>query len=126
MEENNRDNNNNKDNKRKPGGGSNVTLMIIIIAVILTLAFVMQYNRFKAAGEEEVSYDEFIQMLDDEVFTCTENMKAAAETIVQMADTPNDIAFINAVKVHRAAQAKKNYLEDMATRVQAARSIYNS
>lgn len=69
---------------------------------------------------------DFIQMLDDEVFTCTEDMKAAAETIVQMADTPNDIAFINAVKVHRAAQSKKKYLEDMAARVQAARSIYNS
>ena len=69
---------------------------------------------------------DFIQMLDDEIFTCNENMKSAAETIVQMADTPNDIAFINAVKIHRAAQSKKKYLEDMAARVQAARSFYNA
>ena len=85
MEENNRDNNNNKDNKRKPGGGSNVTLMIIIIAVILTLAFVMQYNRFKAAGEEEVSYDEFIQMLDDGKI---EKVEIYSEKIKF---TPNDV-----------------------------------
>lgn len=69
---------------------------------------------------------DFIQMLDDEIFTCSENMKAAADTIVQLADTPIDVAFGNAVKIHRAAQAKKKYLEDMAARVQAARAAYNA
>ncbi len=62
MEENNNQNNN--DNKKKPGG-MNSSLGVIIIAIILSIIFVMAYNNYTSSGEEEVSYDKFIQMVDE-------------------------------------------------------------
>ena len=58
---NNRDDNNN--NKKKPGG-FNGMIGAIIIAVVLTIIFVMSYNNYRSAGEQEVSYNKFIEMLE--------------------------------------------------------------
>lgn len=57
-EQNNRGNNN---NKKKPSA----TIIILILSIGLTLIFWQSYTRFKEAGQEKVSYDEFLQMLDD-------------------------------------------------------------
>ena len=64
MEENNNQNNNDKNNGKKPGG-YNSTLGVIIITVILSIIFIMAYNNYTSSGEEEVSYDKFIQMVDE-------------------------------------------------------------
>ena len=63
MEENNNQNNNNN-NQKKPGG-YNSTIGVIIIAIVLSIIFIMAYNNYTASGEEEVSYDKFIQMVDE-------------------------------------------------------------
>lgn len=60
-EQNNRSNNNNNNNKKKPSA----TIIILILSIGLTLIFWQSYTRFKEAGQEKVSYDEFLQMLDD-------------------------------------------------------------
>ena len=62
MEENNNQNNNN--NQKKPGG-YNSTIGVVIIAIVLSIIFIMAYNNYTASGEEEVSYDKFIQMVDE-------------------------------------------------------------
>ncbi len=58
------DNNQNNNKNKKPGGVS-PTVIILIISVVLTLVFWQQYNSFKSAGEKEVSYNEFIDMVDN-------------------------------------------------------------
>ena len=63
MEENNNQNNNNN-NQKKPGG-MNSTIGVIIIAIVLSIIFIMAYNNYTASGEQEVSYDKFIQMVDE-------------------------------------------------------------
>ena len=66
-------NQNNNQNPRPQGGGPNRpkrpgftgAIIILIISMLLTLLFVRQFNRFKSAGEQEVSYDKFISMVKD-------------------------------------------------------------
>lgn len=59
------------DNQNKNNGGNgnrpgvNYTLVIIMIACILALVFWMQFNRFRSAGELEVSYDEFLEEVEE-------------------------------------------------------------
>ncbi|MCR5105462.1 MAG: ATP-dependent zinc metalloprotease FtsH [Eubacterium sp.] len=65
MEDNNQNNNNNNNNNNKKPGGYNTTIGVIIITLILSIIFIMVFNNYKASGEEEKSYDEFIQMLED-------------------------------------------------------------
>ena len=60
---NNRDNNDNGNRPRRPGLTS--TIIILIISVILTLIFWQQFNKFKSSGEQEVSYDKFVTMIND-------------------------------------------------------------
>ncbi len=66
MEENNnnQNNQNNNDNKKRPGGPNSI-LGAIVVAVILSIVFIMAFNNYRSAGEEERTYDEFIQMLED-------------------------------------------------------------
>ncbi len=71
MEENNNQNNNNQNNSnnnnnngKRPGGFNN-TIGVIIIAVVLSLIFIMALNNYRSSGEKEVSYDKFIQMVDE-------------------------------------------------------------
>ncbi|MBQ8923469.1 MAG: ATP-dependent metallopeptidase FtsH/Yme1/Tma family protein, partial [Lachnospiraceae bacterium] len=62
--QNNNSNPNNNDNKKKP----TMTAIILILSVLLTFAVWAAYNKVKNMSREEVTYDEFIQMLDgDEV-----------------------------------------------------------
>ena len=56
----NNQNNNNNNNKKKPSG----TVIILIMSVVLTLVFWRAYDAFKSAGQEKVSYDEFISMVE--------------------------------------------------------------
>ena len=59
------DNNpNNRDNGGPKKSGPSATLIILIISIVLTLVFWQQYNAYKTSGEEEVSYDKFITMVD--------------------------------------------------------------
>ena len=58
--DNNKDNNNNKHS-----GGFNNTIGVIIIAIVLSLIFIMALNNYRSAGEQEVSYDKFIRMVDE-------------------------------------------------------------
>lgn len=67
MEDNNNQSNNGNNNggKDKKPGGMNSMIGVIMIAVILSIIFLMVFNNYRASGEEEISYDKFIQMLDD-------------------------------------------------------------
>ena len=65
MEENNNQNNNQNSNNGKRPGGFNNTIGIIIIAVVLSIIFIMALNNYRTSGEKEVSYDKFIQMVDE-------------------------------------------------------------
>ena len=72
MEEQNNNSNNNNDNKGGGNGhrpGISYTIIILLIAVILALVFGLQINKYKQAGEEEISYDKFITMLDEDKVT---------------------------------------------------------
>ena len=60
-EQNNQNNSNNQNNKKKPSG----TAVILILSIVLTLFMWSTYDMFKSAGQEKVSYDEFIEMLED-------------------------------------------------------------
>ncbi|SNU08320.1 cell division protease FtsH [Lachnospiraceae bacterium] len=66
MEDNNNQNNNqnNNNNGKRPGGFNN-TIGVVIIAVVLSIIFIMALNNYRTSGEKEVSYDKFIQMVDE-------------------------------------------------------------
>ena len=68
MEENNNNNNNNQDNnnnnKKKPGGFNGI-LGTIVVALVLSIVFIMAFNNYKTSGEEEITYDKFVTMLED-------------------------------------------------------------
>ncbi len=53
--------NNNNNNKKKPSA----TLIILILSVLMTLAFWQTYSKFKDSGKEQITYDEFLTMLDE-------------------------------------------------------------
>ena len=59
--QNNNNNSNNNGNKKKP----NMTAVILILSVLLTFVVWAAYNKVKNMSREEVTYDEFIQMLND-------------------------------------------------------------
>jgi len=63
---NNNQNQNNNNNNNGNGGkkGPSATIIFLIISIILTLVFWQQYNRFKSAGQKEVAYSDFIEMVD--------------------------------------------------------------
>ena len=54
--------NNNKNDKKKPSA----TVIVLILSILLTLVFWQAYARFKESGQEKVTYDEFIQMLEND------------------------------------------------------------
>lgn len=69
---------------------------------------------------------DFDQHLEEEVFTEGQKAAEAAETIVKLADNPADVAFTNAVRDHRNAQAQIKYLVDMKARVRKAINNYRT
>lgn len=96
-----------------------------------------EYSRMKGALELEImdlrkrmlapdDLVDFGQMLEEEIAKRDEIIKHEAETIVELADVPNDIAFQNAVRIHRNAKADRKYYEDMAARVRRARELCNA
>lgn len=70
MDNNNNQNNpNNNDqgnrgnnNKKKP----HTPMILLIVSIILTLLFWKAYSTFKSAGQETISYSEFLKMLDED------------------------------------------------------------
>lgn len=58
----NNDNNNNSNNNRKK---PSATIILLILSIVLTLVFWQAYSRFKDAGQEKVSYNEFLDMLEE-------------------------------------------------------------
>ena len=96
-----------------------------------------EYSRMKGALELEImdlkkrmlapdDLVDFGQMLDEEIAKRDEIIQHEAETIVELADVPNDIAFQNAVRIHRNAKADRKYYEDMAARVRRVRELCNA
>ena len=60
-------NNNNEPEKKNNDGkkpGSGAKILILIISIVLALIFIQQFAKFKKAGEQEVSYDKFIEMVE--------------------------------------------------------------
>lgn len=96
-----------------------------------------EYSRMKSALELEVmnlkkqifcSDDliDFRQLIANEISKCEEDIKHAAERIVELSDTPNDIAFGHAVKIHRNTKQRKEYIENIAARLQRVIEIRNA
>ncbi|MBQ9234300.1 MAG: ATP-dependent metallopeptidase FtsH/Yme1/Tma family protein, partial [Lachnospiraceae bacterium] len=59
---NNGNNTNNNNNKKKPS----MQIILLVASVFLALLFWQAYSKFKDMGKEEITYDEFLQMLDDD------------------------------------------------------------
>ena len=80
-----------------------------------------RYNELKATLLTWDDLDDFATMLNDSIYECEKNMEQAAANIVALADTPTDIAFQNAVAIHRRAQQKKQYAAAILARVNQAK-----
>ncbi len=65
MEDNNQNRNNDPNGNKPKRPGFTGTLILLLISGVLTLIFWQQFNKFKSSGEEEVSYDKFITMVDE-------------------------------------------------------------
>ena len=65
MEENNNNKNNQDNNNKKKPGGFNGILGTIVVALVLSIVFIMAFNNYKTSGEEEITYDKFVTMLED-------------------------------------------------------------
>lgn len=55
------DGSNNNGNKKKPS----VTLIMLVLSIVLTLVFWQAYTRFKNSGQENITYSEFLSMIDE-------------------------------------------------------------
>ena len=60
--ENNNSGNNNNNNKKKPS----MTVILLVASVLLTFLFWQVYSKFKDMGKEEITYDEFLVMLEED------------------------------------------------------------
>ena len=76
----------------------------------------------KSALSADDLYD-IEQMMTEAIYDCDATMKQEAETIVMMAEHPADISFQNAVRVHRAAQKRRQYLDELKSRVVRAKAV---
>lgn len=69
--ENNQSNNDNGNSNNNQGGNNNnkkkssATLIILVLSILMTLAFWQTYSKFKDSGKEQITYDEFLAMLDE-------------------------------------------------------------
>lgn len=79
-----------------------------------------RYNELKARQLKPDDLDDFEQMLKDSIYECEQIIKWEAAAIVDMADTPQDVAFLDAVTSHRRAKQKRKYLADILARVNQA------
>lgn len=87
----NNSNNNSGNNKKKP----TATIVMLGMAIIMTLAFWQAYSKFKHAGEQEVSYSEFLDMLEENLI---DNVKIYSghiefEPVAQDENTPYNVSY---------------------------------
>ena len=80
-----------------------------------------RYNELKARQLTFDDLDDFEQMLSDSIYECEQIIKREAAAIVDMADTPADVAFLDAVTNHRRQQKKAAYLREIKARVKRAK-----
>ncbi len=94
MEENNENRNNNQGGKGPKRPGLTGTLILLLISAVLTLIFWQQFNKFRSSGEEEVSYEKFITMVDEGKVSSIEiyNSKIYFKP-KQQSDTGREITF---------------------------------
>lgn len=67
---------------------------------------------------------DIMKLLTDEIAVTEQNMKQTAEHIVEMADAPQDIGFLNAVKRHRSYQKKIEHIVEIVGRVDGIFGAY--
>ena len=79
-----------------------------------------RYNELKARQLKPDDLDDFEAMLKNAMYDCEQLIKKEAAAIVEMADTPQDVAFLDAVASHRREQKKRQYLAGILARVNRA------
>ena len=79
-----------------------------------------RYNELKARQLSQDDLDDFEAMLKNAMYDCEQLIKKEAAAIVEMADTPQDVAFLDAVTSHRREQKKRQYLAGILARVNKA------
>lgn len=65
---------------------------------------------------------DIVALIDDDIYTAEQSMKSSAETIVQLAEHPADIAFQNAVRINRSMKSKIEYGQALKQRIEKARA----
>ena len=63
MEENNKNNNSNNNDRKTPNRNF---MFMLIMSIIMTLMFFYVYNNIKGSKVEELSYGQFLDMLEDD------------------------------------------------------------
>ncbi len=87
--EQNNKNNKNNENKKKP------TLIILFLSIALTLIFWKSYQSFKDAGVEEITYSEFLSMIEEDnvakvkIYSSTIEFSPAKDDV----DSANEITY---------------------------------
>lgn len=79
-----------------------------------------RYNELKARQLSPDDLDDFEAMLKNAMYDCEQLIKKESAAIVEMADTPQDVAFLDAVTSHRREQKKRQYLAGILARVKRA------
>lgn len=79
-----------------------------------------RYNELKSRQLSPDDLADFEAMLGDAIYDCQQMIKKEAAAIVEMADTPQDVAFLDAVSSHRREQKKRQYLAEILDRVKRA------
>jgi len=84
-------NNNNNNHKKKPS-----TTFILILSCVLTFIFWKTYTSFKSAGQEKISYSEFLQMLEDDNVQNVEiyNDQIVFEAVKEEPGIVNDVSYV--------------------------------
>lgn len=79
-----------------------------------------RYNELKQRQLSPDDLADFEAMLKNAMYDCEQLIKKEAAAIVEMADTPQDVAFLDAVRSHRREQKNRQYLAGILARVNRA------
>lgn len=79
-----------------------------------------RYNELKQKQLSPDDLADFEAMLKNAMYDCEQLIKKEAAEIVRMADTPQDVAFLDAVTSHRREQKNRQYLAGILARVNRA------